>query len=80
MSAFEFDVTLDELLESKGPKGLNNLLDRRMSQDPEYDYSIATQISYEPVLVTPGNPPLMTIRATFTLASLSSKKKSRKKK
>lgn len=63
---FEFDVTLDDLLYVNGAGGLNEVLDFRMGNDPEFEGIIATDISYEAVLLSPGDTALITIRATFT--------------
>lgn len=70
-TTFEFDVSLDDLLYAEGAAGLNDILDERMAQKPEDFYGImATDISYEPLFVTPGDTGLITIRATFTPESL----------
>lgn len=62
----EFDVTLEDLVEAGGLEGLNEILDQRMSQRPEFEGMIATDISYEAVSVSPGDVNLIVIVATFT--------------
>jgi hypothetical protein len=71
-ATFEFDVSLDDLLYAEGAAGLNDILDERMSNDPlgRFEGKIATDISYQPVLVTPGDNGLITIIATFTPEAL----------
>ena len=63
-----FDVTLDELLYAEGAAGLNDILDERMTNDPQarFEGQMATDISYEAVSVSPGDISLITISATFT--------------
>lgn len=68
---FEFDVTLDELIEANGVEGFNDILDERLSQNPEFDGIIPTDISYDPLTVWPGDTALITIRATFIPDSIS---------
>lgn len=70
MTKFIFDVTLDDLLEADGVEGLNNILEERMLQNPEFEGVLPTDISYEPQFVTPGDIGLITIIATFTPDSI----------
>lgn len=70
MTKFIFDVTLDDLLDADGVEGLNNILEERMTQDPEFEGVLPTDISYEPQFVTPGDVGLITIIATFTPDSI----------
>lgn len=72
-ATFEFDVTLDDLVEANGIEGLNDILDERLAQDPlgRFEGVIASDISYEPLSVTPGDTGLITIVATFTPDSLT---------
>lgn len=65
-ATLEFDVTLDDLMEANGAEGLNDILDQRMSQNPEFEGVMPTDIAYEPLFVSPGDTALITIRATFT--------------
>jgi hypothetical protein len=66
-TTFEFDVTLDELLDAEGIEGLNDILDDRLaSQGISH---IPTDIGYTVVKHHPGgeeNPSgLITIIATY---------------
>lgn len=70
MTKFIFDVTLDDLLDADGVEGLNNILEERMAQNPEFAGVLPTDISYEPQFVTPGDIGLITIIATFTPDSI----------
>lgn len=67
-TTFEFDVTLDDLLYAEGVAGLNDILDERMTNDPQarFEGQMATDISYEALTVTPGDTNIITISATFT--------------
>lgn len=64
---FEFDVTLDELVESGGMDGLNDILESRLS-DQGFSY-IPSGIDYRAIGLTPGDDTqegIITILATYT--------------
>jgi hypothetical protein len=70
MSTIQFEISIDDLLETSGVEGLNRFLDERlrecMALDPEFDGVLPTDVIYTPLSVTPGDDGLIVVVADFT--------------